>query len=114
MASLEMKWVTRHLSAGERLGEILFGLIMVLSITGSLSASSSGHNELRTMLIAALGYVSDQLPLIGAMLARAQVLERQLALIVLVVFRSRLVIGQHSLGLAWPPPPPGKNKSRLG
>jgi hypothetical protein len=47
-------------------------------------------------------------------LARAQALERQLALIVLVVFPSRLVIGQHSLGLAWPPPPSGKNKNRLG
>ena len=48
---------------------------------------------------------------------RAQALERQLALVVLVVlvvFASRLVIGQHSLGLAWPPPPSGKNKNRPG
>ena len=43
-------------------------------------------------------------------LARAPALERQLALVVIVVFPSRLVIGQHSLGLAWPPPPSGKNK----
>jgi hypothetical protein len=39
----------------ERFSEILFGLIMVLTFTGSLSASSSGHNEVRTMLIGALG-----------------------------------------------------------
>ncbi|HTO88325.1 MAG TPA: VIT1/CCC1 transporter family protein [Thermoanaerobaculia bacterium] len=45
----------RALDPIERISEILFGLIMVLSITGSLSASSSGHNEVRTMLIAALG-----------------------------------------------------------
>ena len=39
----------------ERFSEILFGLIMVLTFTGSLSAAASGRNEVRTMLIGALG-----------------------------------------------------------
>jgi VIT1/CCC1 family predicted Fe2+/Mn2+ transporter len=39
----------------ERFSEILFGLIMVLTFTGSLSATSGGRNEVRTMLIGALG-----------------------------------------------------------
>ena len=39
----------------ERFSEILFGLIMVLTFTGSLSATSSGRNEVRTMLVGALG-----------------------------------------------------------
>ncbi len=39
----------------ERFSEILFGLIMVLTFTGSLSAAESGRNQVRTMLIGALG-----------------------------------------------------------
>ena len=39
----------------ERLSELLFGLIMVLTFTGSLSAAEAGHAEVRTMLIGALG-----------------------------------------------------------
>jgi hypothetical protein len=39
----------------ERFSEILFGLIMVLTFTGSLSASGSAPQEVRTMLIGALG-----------------------------------------------------------
>jgi hypothetical protein len=38
-----------------RLGEVLFGLIMVLSFTGSLHVASAGREEVRTMLIGALG-----------------------------------------------------------
>ena len=45
----------RVLDPTERVSEILFGLIMVLTFTGSLSATSSGHKEIRTMLIGALG-----------------------------------------------------------
>jgi VIT1/CCC1 family predicted Fe2+/Mn2+ transporter len=39
----------------ERLSEILFGLIMALSFTGSLSIAESGRGEIRTMLIGAIG-----------------------------------------------------------
>lgn len=43
------------LAPGERLAEILFGLIMVLSFTGSLSVATADRVEVRVMLIAALG-----------------------------------------------------------
>jgi hypothetical protein len=45
----------RVLDSTERASEILFGLIMVLSFTGSLSAATAGREEIRTMLIGALG-----------------------------------------------------------
>jgi hypothetical protein len=45
----------RILSPEERISEIIFGLIMALSITGSLSVAESGESEVRTMIIGALG-----------------------------------------------------------
>jgi len=39
----------------ERISEVLFGLIMVLTFTGSLSVANAGHEDVRTMLTAALG-----------------------------------------------------------
>lgn len=39
----------------ERLSEILFGLIMALTFTGSISAASDGREEIRTMLFGAIG-----------------------------------------------------------
>ena len=45
----------RVLAPIERFSEILFGLIMVLTFTGSLSAAGSGRTEVHTMLIGALG-----------------------------------------------------------
>jgi hypothetical protein len=39
----------------ERFGEVVFGLIMVLTFTGSLSAAEGGRAEVRMMLIGALG-----------------------------------------------------------
>ena len=38
-----------------RVNEVLFGLIMVLTFTGSLSVAQAGRDEIRTMLIGALG-----------------------------------------------------------
>jgi VIT1/CCC1 family predicted Fe2+/Mn2+ transporter len=38
-----------------RVSEVLFGLIMVLTFTGSLSVATDGRAEVRTMLIGALG-----------------------------------------------------------
>ena len=47
---------SRHvLQPGERIAEALFGLIMVLSFTGSLSVADAGRDDVRTMLIGALG-----------------------------------------------------------
>ena len=45
----------RVLSPMDRLSEVLFGLIMVLTFTGSLSIAEAGREDIRTMLIAALG-----------------------------------------------------------
>src|SRR4051794_759654 len=45
----------RVLQPIERISEVLFGLIMVLTFTGSLSAAESGRTEVRTMLIGAIG-----------------------------------------------------------
>jgi len=39
----------------DRVSEILFGLIMVLTFTGSLSVAQAGRTEVRTMLLGALG-----------------------------------------------------------
>ena len=46
---------TRVLDPSERIAEVLFGLIMVLTFTGSLSAAEAGRDDVRAMLIGALG-----------------------------------------------------------
>jgi len=45
----------RVLEPSERIAEVLFGLIMVLTFTGSLSVAESGRDDVRAMLIGALG-----------------------------------------------------------
>jgi VIT family protein len=45
----------RVLEPIERVQEVLFGLIMVLTFTGSLSVAEAGREDVRTMLIGALG-----------------------------------------------------------
>jgi len=45
----------RALDPMDRVSEVLFGLIMVLTFTGSLSVATAGHAEVREMLIGALG-----------------------------------------------------------
>ena len=45
----------RVLDPVERVSEVLFGLIMVLTFTGSLSVAEAGRDDVRTMLIGALG-----------------------------------------------------------
>lgn len=45
----------RVLEPGERIAEALFGLIMVLTFTGSLSVAEAGRDDVRLMLIGALG-----------------------------------------------------------
>jgi hypothetical protein len=46
----------RVLDPIDRVSEVLFGLIMVLTFTGSLSVAEAGRESIRTMLIGALGY----------------------------------------------------------
>ena len=47
--------MTRPLDPIDRVSEVLFGLIMVLSFTGSLSVAEAGREDVRTMLVGALG-----------------------------------------------------------
>ena len=50
-----MRTSKRVLEPSERISEVLFGLIMVLTFTGSLSIAEADQAEVRTMLIGALG-----------------------------------------------------------
>jgi VIT family len=71
----------RVLDPTERTAEVLFGLIMVLTFTGSLSVAEAGRAEIRTMLIGALGcnlawgVIDGVLYLMGALAERARNLE---------------------------------------
>ncbi|HEV8112619.1 MAG TPA: hypothetical protein VGR31_07565 [Planctomycetota bacterium] len=55
MSTGEPKKRERVLDPIERLSEVLFGLIMVLSFTCSMSAATAGHEEVRTVVIGAIG-----------------------------------------------------------
>src|SRR5215471_2208360 len=55
MADDAIKSSKRVLDTHERVSEVLFGLIMVLTFTGSLSIADAGREDIRTMLIGALG-----------------------------------------------------------
>ena len=46
---------TRVLDPVDRVSEVLFGLLMALTFTGSVSVATDGQEELRTMMAAALG-----------------------------------------------------------
>src|SRR4030095_6085443 len=50
-----MSRTPQALNSVDRLSEILFGLIIVLTFTGSLSIAQAGRADVRTMLIGALG-----------------------------------------------------------
>jgi len=68
----------RVLDPVERVAEVLFGLIMVLTFTGSLSAATMGKSEIRTMLFGALGcnlawgIIDGVLYLMGCLAERSQ------------------------------------------
>jgi len=50
-----MRLPDRVLEPAERIAEILFGLIMALTVTGATSVVTADRFQIRTMLIAALG-----------------------------------------------------------
>ncbi|HOW64421.1 MAG TPA: VIT1/CCC1 transporter family protein [Candidatus Paceibacterota bacterium] len=50
-----VKSTKRVLDPNERISEVLFGLIMVLTFTGSLSVADAGRDDVTAMLIGALG-----------------------------------------------------------
>ncbi|MGC4075051.1 MAG: VIT1/CCC1 transporter family protein [Nibricoccus sp.] len=55
MTNEPIKSTKRPLEPVDRVSEVLFGLIMVLTFTGSLSVAESGREDVRIMLIGALG-----------------------------------------------------------
>ena len=55
MSNEPIKSAKRVLEPYDRVSEVLFGLIMVLTFTGSLSIAEAGRDDIRTMLIGALG-----------------------------------------------------------
>jgi hypothetical protein len=55
MPDESLKSSKRVLELYDRVSEVLFGLIMVLTFTGSLSVAQAGRHEVRTMLVGALG-----------------------------------------------------------
>ena len=55
MSAEAVKSSKRVLDPIDRVSEVLFGLIMVLTFTGSLSVAEAGRDDVRTMLIGALG-----------------------------------------------------------
>ena len=67
----------RVLDPIDRVSEVLFGLIMVLTFTGSLSVATAGHAEVREMLVGALGcnlawgVIDALLHLLGTLAERA-------------------------------------------
>ena len=69
---------SRALEPIDRISEVLFGLIMVLTFTGSLSVAEAGRDDVRAMLIGALGcnlawgIIDAVLFLMGAMAERGQ------------------------------------------
>src|SRR5215204_5800644 len=75
----------RPLEPIDRVSEVLFGLIMVLTFTGSLSVAEAGHEDVRTMLIGALGcnlawgVIDAVLYLMGCLSERAQGIRTVLA-----------------------------------
>ena len=55
MPNDSVKTSKRVLEPIDRVSEVLFGLIMVLTFTGSLSVAEAGRDDVRAMLIGALG-----------------------------------------------------------
>jgi hypothetical protein len=54
-SNTETRFVHRYLDPGERLGEIVFGLIMVLTFTSTARATLGDEQGPRELLLAALG-----------------------------------------------------------
>src|SRR5213595_1749621 len=79
------KSAKRVLEPHERISEGLFGLIMVLTFTGSLSVAEAGREDVRTMLIGALGcnlawgIIDAIMYLMGCLTDRAQGIRTVLA-----------------------------------
>jgi VIT1/CCC1 family predicted Fe2+/Mn2+ transporter len=95
----------RVLEPIERISEVLFGLIMVLTFTGSLSVAEAGRDDVRIMLIGALGcnvawgIIDGVLYLMGSMAEKGRALQALQAL----RRASSAVDAQRIIGNALPP-----------
>ena len=82
---MTMESSKRVLEPIDRVSEVLFGLIMVLTFTGSLSVAEAGREDVRAMLIGALGcnvawgIIDAMLYLMGRLADRSQGLATYLA-----------------------------------
>jgi VIT1/CCC1 family predicted Fe2+/Mn2+ transporter len=71
----------RVLDPPERIAEVLFGLIMVLTFTGTLGAAEAGREDVRIMLVGALGcnvawgIIDGFLYVLGALAERGRTLQ---------------------------------------
>jgi VIT1/CCC1 family predicted Fe2+/Mn2+ transporter len=78
MRSQEKEKRARVLDPINRISEIIFGLLMALSFTGSVNAATAGREEVRTILLTALGcnlawgLVDAVMYLIGTLTERAR------------------------------------------
>lgn len=95
----------RVLDPMDRIAEVLFGTIMVLTFTGSLSAATSGREEIRTMLIGAIGCNLAWGIVDAAMFLMAQLSERGRGLL---AYRTARHAGEperarHAIADALPP-----------
>ena len=85
MADETLHPTRRVLDPIDRVSEVLFGLIMVLTFTGSLSVAEAGRDDVRTMLIGALGcnlawgIIDAMLYLMGCLADKGQSLTTYLA-----------------------------------
>lgn len=77
----------RVLSPPERISEVLFGLIMVLSFTGSLSVATAGRSDVRELLVGAIGCNTAWGIVDAAMFLLGILLERGRAVIALRALR---------------------------
>jgi VIT1/CCC1 family predicted Fe2+/Mn2+ transporter len=81
----ERKSSRRVLDPADRIAEVLFGVIMVLTFTGSLSVAEAGREDIRTMLVGALGcnlawgIIDGILYLMGSLAQKGHALKTYLA-----------------------------------
>jgi VIT1/CCC1 family predicted Fe2+/Mn2+ transporter len=89
----------------QRSSEVLFGLIMVLTFTGSFSVATAGRQEMRTMLLGAIGCNLAWGIVDGVMYVMASVAERGRRLTLLHAVRraADLAEAQRIISDALPP-----------
>ena len=93
-----MPFTTRRiLDPSERIAEVLFGLIMVLTFTGSLSIAEAGREDVRAMLIGALGCNIAWGIIDGVLYLMASLAEKGRALSTYVALRAATPSEAHQL-----------------